>query len=53
MSYTVLVDGELAAAVESGDALDDGEFRLYAPVGEHDLVISVPGFSRAYHFSVK
>jgi len=53
MSYDVQLDADLAYAVDPGDSLDDGHFRLTAPAGEHELFIMTSTAWRTLHFSVK
>lgn len=53
LSYGVQLDSDLAFAVDAGDAVDDGHFRLTAPAGEHDLVIMTSTAWRTIRFSVQ
>lgn len=52
-SYSVVIDADLVFGLEPGDDLADGNFRLRAPAGEHDLYVATSSAYRLVHFSVK
>jgi hypothetical protein len=52
-AYSVVIDADLVFGLEAGEDLADGNFRLRAPAGEHDLYVATSSAYRLVHFSVK
>jgi hypothetical protein len=52
-SFSLVIDADLLFGLAEGDSLDDGNFRLRVPAGEHDLYIATGSAYRLVHFSSK